>query len=897
MLERFLCIRPNERKNILFFSLLGFAWSISVCFGFAYSDALLIKAVGTQSLPLTYAITALGLFGFSGFFIYLYNRRPIHQVYYLWSAISTLFYTFIFMGLSVGIKSPYFFIGFKAFSYIIQIGFYSCFWTFIDQYFELQNAKRLFGIFYSAIFLGTAISGIVMALESSISQSSYLILAITTVPLIASAFLARYIHLNLEKLPDDFDQFIVYKTSARTLIKAIATSPFTMLLLLFCIFLQVLLLITEYEYMFGLQQYFQLEDGKGLTELLGKLYFFGGFFNIIFGIFIYGRVIKKAGLNNALLLVPLFFISLFCGWSFSSHLIMTIMGFIAVEGVMTLVEDNNFTLLLNAVPLKVKSKIRIVCESLIEPCGVLISSGLILVCKHHGKFLGLCLSIIMLGVGLLMRAYYTKGIFNNLTAHVINFKKPKHLWETNISKRDYHKSKQKFLQQFLSLKDKEQFFIFECSLRFNDLKFLQILMGKTTKLTTPVKLKVIQILSQYPRELSSEFLPYFQHWIKKDARLYKYLIFHLAKMNLIGIEQINKSTCPYMRASYALLLDHNERHQEAENILARMVFSKKQVEQHIAIEALRFLKRSNFNSILIELLKNRPESRETILTTLSKTVDQESHDLLPPLLSELDEETHIPFRYILVDCIEKIITPENLQEVLLQTTHWSDQEKRDLAEAITEMESPVTEPLAETLENNRHSDKIRLFAGSILSKVDKKQLKASFSQICGEEIERAYLYYYHFITIQKSYPYTNLNLLEQALKHSFDSIIDFIIQIQAHIQDFEEGDVLVQCLHSPTPKTVSHALETLQKMCPSKLYKKLLPIIEEGHDKHFFKSYHEQKLPILSLDELLDLLEHSSSIVNRMIVLSIKQRLNITPEIELPVDEKENLNQPEVQRL
>ena len=879
MLEKFLCIRRDERKNILFFSLLGFAWSVSVSFGVAFSDVLFIESVGAQSLPLAFIITSLGFFAFSGIFIYLYNRKGIQQIYYLWTALSATFYALVFCALFCNVQSKAFFVAFKAFSYIIQIGFYSCFWTFIDQYFELQNAKRLFGIFYSAIFLGTAVAGAAMIFCSSPAKSASIVLTITAIPLICSAYIVKFIHHNLQKLPDDFEQFFVLKTSTRSLIKSIITSPFTILLLTFCILLQILLVITEYEYMFGLQTFFQHSPEGALTDFLGRLYFFGGVFNILFGIFLYGRLIKKAGLNNVLLLVPVFFTALYFGWSFSSHLMLTVMGFVAVEGVLTLVEDNNFTLLLNAVPLKLKGKIRIICESLIEPFGILISSILILVSQHHSKFLGLCISLFMLGVGLLMRAYYTKGVFYNLISHVINFQPTSHSWEAQISRKDYQKSKQKFLQQFLILKKNEQFFILECALRFNDKKFLRAVMGKITKLSSEIKRQVLHILSHHSSEISRELELYFHYWIKQDSNLYEHIIFHLSKMGLISSEKLTSLTSPYLRASNALVSSKEELLESSYKTLKEMLLSDSEEENQIAVEAIAFTQSSAFNNHLMELIEKKPFLKDSILETLSSTLKPTSAHLLPSLLSELEAETHIKNRYLLVSCIERTLSPHNLETVLLQTIHWSETEKRDLSQTILKMGFEAAPTLVSVLENTKYADKIRLFSGQILSKLDKKLLKASFQKICNEEIKRANLYYYHFINLQKSYPYSITHLLGQALKHSFDSILDFIIQIQAHLKNFEQGAILTQSLHSKNPKTYSQAQETLQKMCSRELYSKIQALIEPGHERDFFKNYHNQKLPTLSLDELLDLLEHSSSRVNRTIVFTLKDRLNIQDSI------------------
>lgn len=876
MLEKFLCIRRDERKIILFLSLLSFSWSIAVSFSVALSDALLLRHAGSAKFPIAYCITALGMFGFSGIFIYLYNRKDISQIFRRWIILSICFYSICFTSILLGTTSPNFFIFYKAFSYIVQIGFYSCFWSFVDQYFELQNAKRIFGIFYSAIFLGTAVSGAVLYLSHD-QFGMALIFAITILSLISCFSLIYFIQWKFEKLPDEHEEFAVIKTGTKELIGSILTSPFTILLLSFCIMLQLLLVITEFEYMLGFENFFSGSLQDDLTPFLGKLYLFGALFNIIFGICIYGRLIKKAGLNNVILIVPLFFTSLFFGWFVSSHLLFSVMGFIAVEGVMTLVEDNNFTLLLNAVPLRLKNKIRVIIESLVEPFGILVSSGLMVIFQSHNKKLGLALSLIFLAVALLLRATYTKGIFYNLISHIIHFNHDKRPLKPSISKKDYEQSKTQFTHQFLNLKANEQFFLVECALKFNDLTFLKTLFEKITKLSDTLKLKVLDTLCDYPKEISHHFIPHMELWAQKSTLLNDHLVFHKAKMNLLMTEDLTsiKANAHHNISKALLELKKDPGHIPSQQTFIQHLLSKSEAQNLLAIEAIRFLPKHPFNAKLIDLLISKPTLKDKILKTLSISLSPIDSPFLSILLLEVDHENHLPTRKWLIKCIQALLNDQNLEMVISHSVHWKDSERKSLLQSILTLGLSALPLLLNILKSTDKPLKTRLLASLAISKLDRKKLKEEFHSLFDQEIKNAYLYYYHYITIQKSYPYTNLDLLELTLKDSFDAIIDFLVQIQAQIQKFEKGEYLAQSLHSTNPKTVSHAHETVQKLCTYKQYKKILPLIEEGHEKAFYKNYHQDKLPFLSLDELLDTLEKTASSVNRMIVQSLKTRLNI----------------------
>ncbi len=757
---------------------------------------------------------------------------------------------------------------------MVQIGFYSCSWTYIDQFLELQTAKRTFGTLYSAIFLGMAVSGTILSVCDNAARIAG-VLCLLLVSLSGCLFLIQYIHRNVPALVDDFQEFAVLKTKAREIIRSIASSPFTVMLLCFCILLHTLLVASECEYMAGLQSFFQGRGENELSHFLGRLYLFGAIFNIFFGIFLYGRMIKKAGLNNMILIVPLFFTSLFLGWRFSNHLILPIMGFIAVEGALSLVEDNNFTLLLNAVPLNLKNKIRVVIESLIEPAGVLISSLLLMLFCKHTKALGLIMSLVFLAVGLMLRAYYAKGIFYNLISHVVNFH------HANLSKKDYNQSKYRLLNRLENLKPCEQILLVECSLKFDDTSFLIQLLAKGLLLSKHTQLKFFQLLEKASAMTTEKLLPHLRVWIKEYPNLEKHLHLHLAKIKLLAPEDFTKtpSSCPYVKASHLISICHSLKGSQeakyAQQEIVHMLLSKDNEKALVAIQATHKDLDYNFTPHLIDLLDSNPSLKKPVLEALVENITAENKSYLNSLLDLLHQSDHHGEHHLIIQSLEPLVDADNLASILQSGSLSMNADRRSLVQLILKLNEPLTEPLVKLLSNPFSPTKARLLAGEILAQKNHKKLKHTFHKMVSQEVQRAYLYHYHFITIQRSYPYSQLQMLEMALKNSSDAILDFLIQIQAFVQNFEKGEYLTLSLHSSNSKTHSRALESLQKMSTRNFYKMIQPLVENSDSKSFFKKYHLLKLPMLSLDELLDLLESSPSQANRLIVGALKERLNI----------------------
>ena len=114
-----------------------------------------------------------------------------------------------------------------------------------------------------------------------------------------------------------------------------------------------------------------------LTLFLGKCLASVSICNLIFGLFIYSRMVRRFGIGSLLLITPVLLIISFTGWSLSSSLLFPLIGFFVVEGTLYVIDDNNFNFLLNAVPSKLKYKIRVMIESFFEPIGMLTSALLL----------------------------------------------------------------------------------------------------------------------------------------------------------------------------------------------------------------------------------------------------------------------------------------------------------------------------------------------------------------------------------------------------------------------------------------------------------------------------------------------------------------------------------------
>ncbi len=92
-----------------------------------------------------------------------------------------------------------------------------------------------------------------------------------------------------------------------------------------------------------------------------------------------------------------------------------------------------FNLLLNAVPNKLKYKIRVIIESFFEPVGMLTSALLLSFFQGHSKLLGLILAVCALGIATGLSANYLKALFFNLADNAIRFQRTTKDWIDKMS--------------------------------------------------------------------------------------------------------------------------------------------------------------------------------------------------------------------------------------------------------------------------------------------------------------------------------------------------------------------------------------------------------------------------------------------------------------------------------
>ena len=183
-------IYPSEFLSTVCFSLFIFCWSLGAASFRDVVDGFLLAHAKTAGIATSFWISAIALLVFSTTTLRAMQYYSSIDIIKCVSALSISL--IVLFGLITQYTTPpsYFFIIAKASARAILVIFMAISWTLIDEYHDLQSAKRVYIIFNTTYFLGITING--MVIRSLLNSYGYLsILAISISAIIGGYLIAK----------------------------------------------------------------------------------------------------------------------------------------------------------------------------------------------------------------------------------------------------------------------------------------------------------------------------------------------------------------------------------------------------------------------------------------------------------------------------------------------------------------------------------------------------------------------------------------------------------------------------------------------------------------------------------------------------------------------------------
>ncbi len=901
LVRRAFGIYIGEGRNTFRFGLLGITWAFAASTANTLSMSFLLEKCGIGFLPLVYLIIASGMIGVSSLLIYFLRKTSSHRIFLWTTGIASLVFFLTALVLAHHPEAwmwTFLFI----FSYIVESALIACYWTFVDQYHDLQEAKRLYGIYSAAIFLGYVVSGLfINQLIGAFGIVPFF--AITAISLFLCMGQIRKIVHKCSPVEDDaLDE--VFSSGNRgliTLLQNFCKSPYALILVGMSLVAQLLRTCTEINFMETFSKAFdpshasiELPRGENLiAEFIGKLKAFIYFGNIIFAMFFYRNCVRRFQLPNMLLIPPIFFLFVFGDWLIYDALFVAVLGVIAVEFFLFSIEDNNFNLLVNAGPSKLKGVLRIINDSFFEPIGMLLSSSFLLIMQANSKWFGFGLASAFLVFSFFMKIIYSQSMLSHLKQNAIRFEKQIRDWLSVWNIKEKREVKKDLLKALQSEDEEEQLLSFRALLALQDPSFLEDLLFHADSLSVSGKISWIHLVDESSFSQDPKLIEKIDVWAETSSSelLIKTASLFLAKRGLLHPEKMIPyldSQDLYERTAAIITLKKSLANQSAAKAgLHRTIASK---------ERDLLLKSENLDEIAMGLeilsMENGKEAMEKALCFLNhdslcikraaakcveKLADKTQSLSASMILEALQSCNDSSFRILCLEALGKIKDSTTVSDIILSTTYFRPNERRVVESIITGMGLKTVPILLSIIKNVSLHNRCRILAAKILGSIALPQLQANLMDIINAEIERAYFYFLYGHTIPKQYPLYDLSLLQNTLLSGYQSVIDFIVYLLGIASSIEACDFLVHALHGKNAKARANAIETLEKNSDFKIFREIAPLLDDVPWESKIESFSElkSKYPKLSLSQLLDRLENSFSLFDRTVSAHLKAQMQI----------------------
>jgi hypothetical protein len=897
LLQKVFGIYPGEGIKSLRFARLAIFWALGITTLETLSDGLFLEKAGAKFLPQVFLVTALSMICVSTLVLYSLRRTSPYRILTIAIGLGAFICAAAALFLT-GSPPTWFWFAFKITSRMLFAVLIACSWTFIDQYHDLQDAKRVYSLYSAAYFIGNICSGTIINIAlKSLGVPALLFMA--SVSLILALFEARKIALRTPAVHDDSIDgiFSADRSGFASIIRLISRSPFTIYLLSLSLITQLLITVSEYSYMDTFGRIFQMQGINGsegyIAEFLGKCRAWISACNILIGVFFYSRFVRRIGLNNAILITPLVFLGVYSQWVVMDTLLVAILGLIAVDGILFTIEDNCFNLLSNAVPAKLKSKVRIINDSFFEPIGMLLSSLLLFGLQSGSRWLGLALTLIALCITLMLRALYSKAIFVNLKDNALHFERKLKDWLASMSRREQKEARKDILSALRSHREEIRLLACESLLELQDPAVLHQILEVSRGFGTLSKIQLLRLFERSPFSNDTRVLEAISNWMNESEspEFCKWANFYLAKRGLHHPEKVEddlENSDLLMRGTAILTLQKTLAAQPLESAALNRAIAAKKIDLMLKSPCIDEI------SLALDLL-----AEETAGIGAEKAIPFLSHEALlvkrsaarcvarladhrlslstPRLIEELVSSRDNHFRLLCLDALGKIADSSTVKDLLVASIDFRPSERRRTEEIVVGMGLKTVPILLSLTKDLSIPERGRILAGKILGRLALPQLQANLTELIGLEIERAYFYFYFGHSIQKQYPLYDLEMLQNALLTGFRSVIDFIIHLLGAAGSLEEPEMLVRALYSRNAKIQSNAVESLEKTCDPRLFRRIAPLIDDLplEEKIAACLHYKKDLPQLSLSDLLAKLEQSPSLYDKIVAARLKAMLQM----------------------
>jgi hypothetical protein len=372
-------VRTGERTRFLFFAGLFTLISFAQTVGLAGSEALLLGTLGAEALPLTFIFASLATVAGSIAYAALVGRLRNDDL-----LIALLVLSGVALGIGAalagaGVASSL--IALVCLFYLTQAIFLNHFWTFSGDYFDTLASKRLVPLFTIGSSFGGVLAGVLVAVASRSLPPVWLVAAWGGL-LAAAALMLRLARRPLRRWgPLDLEE--ADETSVASLkgaVRHLGRSPLAAWMLMATVGMVLALFLAQYLYSEVFARSFATP--KALATFFGVYLAVTNVAEIAIEVSLTPLLIRRLGVPAANLVHPLLMLGAFAGLTLRFGLPAAIGARVSRELFDNALATPVRALLYNAMPIRLRGRMRAFLEGILFYAGMSLAGGVLLVLEQ-----------------------------------------------------------------------------------------------------------------------------------------------------------------------------------------------------------------------------------------------------------------------------------------------------------------------------------------------------------------------------------------------------------------------------------------------------------------------------------------------------------------------------------
>lgn len=857
--------------------LLTYFFYLAVNSALRIGDISFMVNVGEQGLPRVYMFIALTMGCVTILLLQLLRQMAVRSVLQWTMLCASILYLgegYLLSAVDeVDIPSSFWYF-MRTLHFVLYASLNLCFWSYLDQFVTLQEAKRFFIFVAGANFLGCATSGWLISIPTITIPDLLQGAALILIGCLTAIYLTKtHVTYTSEESDDPVKNYSLIER-VKVFFSVALKTPFVGALFAYAFVSQILFVLAEARYYADFERAFPPTPIPDVQEplaiFMGQTYAGINLINIVFGLWLFRALIHWLGTNYLMLLSPSLFLFVFCLWPFDQTLFSPLMALFIGETIMTSVDDNALHLLVSALG-PYKNHFRVIILAMAEPLATLIASQLLSL--NAPTSWGLIIAILAFISAILVRIWYPMALTEQMNQHFP-------LCHTHHSKSDFQNDVDEWLETYTphGLSGRTLNFLLEYATDKEALYpfFQQLSENEQTALITA------QVKKHQKSFFSLTFLKCILIQTKSEPLMAACLwaIAHQESLFPDWYELANRLQEPLARG--ALLLDKLKQPQKNTSNaptlkkLRRMLQRPEAYWREIALAVARAARYRPFLSDVVSALDDSVVENQKMAAQALYMDDDLSHDELTSIFYRIESMAD--------SSAEKVIPlyqfgdPHDWCENMLDSSfHRSRQYATAVHTLIQLWGQASVYPLIRYWNNRKKPVDARYIAACELKELASSHFKEQLTVHLTDEVNQTKLLFWFAETIPKN-DCAELDWLRETLFNRAQLSSRYVLKLILLNASYHDPETMLHWLFSSDVFRKNQAIETLNRLTPHPLCGLIAPLLDQTQlhrnckelfegDPIFTQNFHDR------LDFLLTMLEDSPYASDNIAAFYTRKRL------------------------